>query len=103
MSYLVRMNDEGAVITYPLEMPMHEGNNNELGQQALRSLTSGLRHLAVCEYIETIAPDDDWALQEDCDDHFNQSVDQLISCLMSTIGMLDNMGVDIMQRIMETL
>lgn len=103
MSYFLKTNDEGSVIVYPLEMPMHEGTNSELSQQALNSLASGLRHMAVYEYIDSVAEENDWASQEEMSEHFANSVDRLISCTMSVIGILDNMGVDIMQRIMETM
>jgi len=103
MSYSLRTNDEGALIFYPVELPMHVGNNSELGQQAITSLTSALRHMAVYQYADSIASDDDYATKEEADDHYAQCADRLISCMMSILAMADNMNLDINQRLMETL
>lgn len=103
MSYSARKNQDNEIIVYPLELPMYDGNNSEMGRQATVALTSCLRHFAV---VDAIVQDDlEDPNVEDPNDilnkHFSQGTEQLISCMMALASMADNYGIDIMHEIME--
>jgi len=103
MSYATRKNQDNEIIVYPLELPMYDGNNSEMGRQATVALASCLRHFAVVDAIIQDGLEDPNV--EDHDDilnkHFSQGTEQLISCMMALASMADNYGIDIMHEIME--
>ncbi|MBO5629431.1 MAG: hypothetical protein J5965_10200 [Aeriscardovia sp.] len=103
MSYDARKSQNGELIVYPLELPMYEGNNSELGQQALSALASALRHFAVVDSIEQEGLEDPNAGEPNdiLNTHYAHGTEQLISCMMSLASIADNYGIDIMQEILE--
>lgn len=103
MSYEARKNADGEIIVYPLELPMYEGNNPEMGRQAAVSLASCLRHFAVVDAIlqDGLEDPDEGEPNDALNTHFAQGTEQLISCMMSLASMADNYGIDIMQEIMD--
>lgn len=103
MSYDARKNQEGEILLYPLELPMYNGNNAELGRQATISLTSCLRHFAIVDAVlddEVLVPDED-ETNNSVNTHYSQGIEQLISTIMSLVSIADNYGIDIMEEINE--
>ena len=103
MSYEARRNQDGEMLVYPLELPMYEGNNVEMGRQATVALASCLRHFAVVDGImeEGLEDPDAGEPNDILNKHYAQGTEQLISCMMSLASMADNYGIDIMQELME--
>lgn len=105
MSYGARKNSDGEMLVYPLELPLYEGNNSELGQQAIKALCSCLRHYAVYDAFHDEGLIDNAILDgyeaDAAVKHFNQGTEQLISCMMSLASIADNYGIDIMREIFE--
>lgn len=103
MSYDARKSQDGELLVYPLELPMYEGTNSELGQQALSSLCSCLRHFAVVDGIEVegLIDQDAGEPNDILNKHYAYGIEQLISCMMSLASIADNYGIDIMQELME--
>lgn len=103
MSYEARKNNDNEIVVYPLELPMYEGTNSEMGRQATVSLASCLRHFAVVDAILEDGLEDPNI--ENPDDilhkHFDQGTEQLISCMMALASIADNYQIDIMQEILE--
>lgn len=103
MSYSVRKNNDGEILVYPLEIPMYDGNNPEMGRQAEVALASCLRHFAVVDAIldgEVIDPTEDEP-NDALNTHYAQGSEQLISCLMCLLSLADNYTLDIMQELLE--
>lgn len=103
MSYNARKNRDGEMLAYLLELPLYEGNNSELGQQAISALTSALRHFAIVDSIEIEGLEDPEEGEPNSvlNTHFAHGTEQLISCMMSLASIADNYGIDIMQEINE--
>lgn len=101
MSYETRTNTEGETLVMPLELPIFEGWNEELGRQASVSFNSFLRHAAVYDWMDTNLDANDPATYEVMGQEKAQAASQLISTLMSLAGMADNLDIDIMQEIWD--
>lgn len=103
MSYSVRKNNNGEILVYPLEIPLYEGDNAEMGRQATVALASCLRHFAVVDALlvnEVFDPTEGEA-NDALTTHYSQGAEQLISCLMSLVTIADNYNLNIMQEILE--
>lgn len=101
MSYETRTNNDGDTLVMPLELPMFDGWNEDLGKQASVSFNSFLRHAAVHDWMDTNLDTSDPATLEVMGQEKAQAASQLISTLMSLAGMADNLGIDIMQEIWD--
>ena len=108
MSYEIRRSKEipgidisGQPYVMPLELPMFEGWNEELGKQASVSFNSFLRHAAVHDWMDANLDTSDPSTYEVMGQEKAQAASQLISTLMSLAGMADNLGIDIMQEIWD--
>lgn len=101
MSYVTRTNNDGETLVMPLELPIFEGTNSALGQQASVSLISFLRHAAIYDWMDTNLDTSDPATYETMGQEHALASSQLISTLMSLAGMADNLGIDIMQEIWD--
>lgn len=101
MSYDIRRNDEGATIVMPLELPMYEGNPSTLGEQAIRDLTSFLRHHAACEVIENNFDTRDEAVFDLYQAERAQMTAKLIAVFMALTGCSEELDIDLMQEIWE--
>lgn len=100
MSYETRKNSQGDLLVIPLEIPMFNGSNEDLGRQAEICLASFLRHIAVCDWILHNL-DADGQNAEDYSEEWAQASAQLVGLMMALTGMADNIGIDIMQEIWE--
>lgn len=103
MSYGARKNENGELLIYPLELPMYEGSNSEMGRQATVALASCLRHFAVIDAIvdDGLEDPNEGEPNDVLNTHYAQGVEQLISCMMSLASIADNYHIDIMQEILE--
>ena len=97
MSYNLKKDELGAIYISSFELPLYEGNEEDLARQAQVTLTSCLRHLAVVdEYMAISNPTE---LNEPLMQHFEQAGTQLISCMMTLTSIADLYGIDIMQEV----
>lgn len=101
MSYEIRKTDDGASLVMPLELPIFEGWNSDLGKQACLSLNSFLRHSAIYDWIDSNLDMDEPSIADAAGQEKAMAASQLISTMMSLMGMADNLGIDIMQEIWE--
>lgn len=101
MSYEVRKNNEGETLVMPLELPLFDGWNGDLGKQASVSMNSFLRHVAVYDWLDSNLDVDEPSVAESMDQEKAVAASQLISTLMSLAGIADNLGIDIMQEIWD--
>lgn len=108
MSYDIRKSVEipgidisGQTIVMPLELPMYEGTVSGLGEQAIRDLTSFLRHHAACEVIENNFDTRDEAIFDLYQAERGQMTAKLIAVFMALTGCAEELDIDLMQEIWE--
>ena len=103
MSYSALRNDSGELLVYPLELPLYDGSNEDMGRQATVALASCLRHFAVVDGIIDEGLEDPNAGEPNdiVTTHLSQGTSQLISCMMSLASIANNYGIDIMQELLE--
>jgi len=101
MSYDIRKVKSGEALVMPLELPMYDGNNSELGRQAQVCLTSFLRHAAVCDWMLDNLDTRDEAIQESYSQEWSQAASQLASLFTTLSGLAENLQIDIMQEIWD--
>lgn len=101
MAYDIRKTEEGETIVLPLELPIYDGLNSELGRQAQVYLTSALRHIAVYDWMEENLDTSDDYICETMGEEKAQAAAQLVNVFMSLAGIADNLGIDIMQEIWD--
>lgn len=101
MSYNIRETENGETLVVSMEVPMYEGINQELGRQAQVFLTSALRHMAVCDWIDAYLDTSDPDIRELMNQEHAQVASQLVNTLMSIAGLADNLNIDINRELWE--
>lgn len=101
MAYDIRKTEEGEPIVLPLEIPIYDGLNSELGRQAQVFLTSALRHIAVYDWMDENLDTSDDYICETMGEEKAQASTQLVNVFMSLAGIVDNIDIDVMQEIWD--
>lgn len=96
-------NSDGEMLIMPLELPMYEGNNRELSQQASISLTRSLRHFAVVDAIVENNVVDPTAGETGSfiDSEYSIAANQLVRTIIALVSLAHSYGIDIMQEIYD--
>ena len=101
MGFDIRKSNDGALITYPIELPLYDADSTVLARNVQNNTVSMLRHLAVADTLITYLDPDEPVVAESLNQEKAYISSLLVGSLCALASIADNLGIDIMQEIYE--